>query len=84
MDNQKAHLHIMGSLAEAAHHSSAGYWTADDHGFHLKKVIGEIEEVAGILGFDLVKRQSPQEAHDTMLAKLRAEDGQAEETVGFR
>lgn len=45
---------------------------------------GWLQDLADALGFDLVKRQTPQEAHDSLIAKRRAEDGQADETIGFR
>jgi hypothetical protein len=81
--NQMTHLSVKGYLQEAANHATAGYWTEDDGGYHIARVNEYMIKVADALGFDLVKRQVPQEAHETMLAKRRAEDGQAEETLGF-
>ena len=38
--------------------------------------IRDLRQAVDELGFDLVERMSPQEAHEAMLAKRRAEDGE--------
>lgn len=66
------------SLRLAADHLTK-YAILAEHGMVSEVPIplaeNQLKIAAADLGFDLVPRQTPQQAHDTMLARRRAEDG---------
>jgi hypothetical protein len=70
MNNQQIHLNLMGALQDAASHATAGYWTEDEAGFHLARIMLRLEHVADVLGYDLVKRKTAQEAHEARVAQV--------------
>jgi len=73
-------------LEAAAREANLAYFLATytDNRTHFINLERKLRDAANAIGFDLVQRQTPQEAHDALIAKRRAEDGQAEETLGFR
>jgi len=75
-------------LEMAAREANLAYFLATytDNKSHFINMERKLREAAAALGFDLVPRQTAQEAHEAMIAKRRAEDRpeQADETLGFR
>ena len=60
-------------LQQAAMHLAIA-WAGNSHSFS-RLAYGELKEAAAILGYDLVPRQTAQEAHDAAIARRVAEDG---------
>ena len=82
MINTKALFERANALGDAAHYTLAEAYSGNEH--YRNIVINHLTRAAELMGYDLVKRETPQQMHEATirrrlgLAEVRPEDADAD------
>ena len=75
------HLAAVEALNQAVHLLIAAHYDQFERLHHIAAAVGHTSDALGYLGYDVVRRLTPQEAHEAAIERRVAEDGPPDDGI---